>query len=184
MALLSPTHEINMVVRHDPPPPGLVEIQIPKAEGDKLGISIRGGARSQAGNPLDKTDEGVFISKVGNLIVSIFIFISSSFMQIQPGGAVAKDGRLKVGQRILEVNGQSLLGADHQEAVRALRSVGNMMTIMICDGFDPALIEEPKQSKKLGSKSLSLSVSSIDCDDEEAYRQRKVSCCLVLLSWF
>ena len=32
---------------------------------EKLGISIRGGARSHPGNPLDKTDEGIFVSKVG-----------------------------------------------------------------------------------------------------------------------
>lgn len=32
--------------------------------GEKLGISIRGGVKGRPGNPLDETDEGIFISKV------------------------------------------------------------------------------------------------------------------------
>ena len=35
-----------------------------KKPGEKLGISIRGGAKSHPGNPFDKSDEGIFISKV------------------------------------------------------------------------------------------------------------------------
>lgn len=37
---------------------------IQKQTGEKLGISIRGGAKGHAGNPFDATDEGIFISKV------------------------------------------------------------------------------------------------------------------------
>lgn len=40
------------------------ELCIQKAPGEKLGISIRGGAKGHAGNPCDPTDEGIFISKV------------------------------------------------------------------------------------------------------------------------
>ena len=47
-----------------------------------------------------------------------------------------KDGRLKVGMRIIEVNGTSLLGATHTEAVNALRGFPNL-SITVCDGFDP-----------------------------------------------
>ncbi len=39
-------------------------MKIVKRPGEKLGMSIKGGARSIPGNPLDSTDEGVFISKV------------------------------------------------------------------------------------------------------------------------
>jgi protein scribble len=35
-----------------------------KYPGEKLGISIRGGAKGHPGNPLDTKDEGIFISKV------------------------------------------------------------------------------------------------------------------------
>ncbi|NXH17782.1 SCRIB protein, partial [Bucco capensis] len=118
-ALLSNSQELTMLVRRDPAPPGMQEICIEKAPGEKLGISIRGGAKGHAGNPFDPTDEGIFISKV-----------SSS-------GAAARDGRLKVGMRILEVNQQSLLGMTHTEAVQVLRSVGDALLVLVCDGFDP-----------------------------------------------
>lgn len=41
---------------------------IQKQPGEKLGISIRGGAKGHAGNPFDSTDEGIFISKVLQLL--------------------------------------------------------------------------------------------------------------------
>ena len=93
-------------------------------------------------------------------------------LQITDDGAVARDARLRVGQRILEVNGQSLLGSTHQEAVRALRSVGDSLNIMICDGFDPAALEPPSPdtpSSPLGylPSMRRDSVSSIDKEDAE-----------------
>lgn len=38
--------------------------------------------------------------------------------------------------RILEVNGTSLLGATHQEAVNALRSAGLNIHLCVCRGKD------------------------------------------------
>ena len=58
------------------------------------------------------------------------------WLQIQRVGAIARDGRLREGQRILEVNGQSLLGATHEEAVKALRSAGDRLNLLICDGYN------------------------------------------------
>jgi len=49
-----------------------------KTEGEKLGMHIKGGLRAHRGNPLDRADEGVFISKINS------------------GGAAKRDGRLKV----------------------------------------------------------------------------------------
>ncbi|XP_040552157.1 protein scribble homolog isoform X50 [Gallus gallus] len=154
-ALLSNTQELTVVVRRDPPPPGMQEICIEKAPGEKLGISIRGGAKGHAGNPFDPTDEGIFISKV-----------SSS-------GAAARDGRLKVGMRILEVNHQSLLGMTHTEAVQILRSVGDALLVLVCDGFDPKAAAAIEMSPGIianpfaagiGRKNSLESISSIDRD--------------------
>ena len=51
---------ITLLVRHVPPPPGLEEITLVKGLHDKLGLSIRGGMKT------DYTDEGgIYISKVG-----------------------------------------------------------------------------------------------------------------------
>ncbi|KAM4906533.1 protein scribble homolog isoform 18-T20 [Sylvia borin] len=154
-ALLSNAQELTMVVRRDPPPPGMQEICIEKAPGEKLGISIRGGAKGHAGNPFDPTDEGIFISKV-----------SSS-------GAAARDGRLKVGMRILEVNHQSLLGMTHTEAVQVLRAVGDALLVLVCDGFDPKAAAAIEMSPGIianpfaagiGRKNSLESISSIDRD--------------------
>ena len=83
-------------------------------------MNIKGGSGGQPGNPLDREDEGIFISK------------------INPNGAAARDGRLKPGLRIIEVNDFSLLGASHQEAVHSLRNAGNRIVLLVCDGYDPA----------------------------------------------
>lgn len=58
------------------------------------------------------------------------------FLQVSPTGAAGRDGRLRVGLRLLEVNQQSLLGLTHAEAVQLLRSVGDTLTVLVCDGFD------------------------------------------------
>lgn len=39
-------------------------VVLEKEPNDKLGISIRGGGKGSKGNPLDRNDEGIFISKV------------------------------------------------------------------------------------------------------------------------
>ncbi|XP_037612602.1 protein scribble homolog isoform X17 [Sebastes umbrosus] len=154
-ALLANKQEIRMLVRRDPSPPGMQEIVIQKQPGEKLGISIRGGAKGHAGNPFDPTDEGIFISKV-----------SSS-------GAAARDSRLQVGMRILEVNNHSLLGMTHTEAVRVLRAVGDSLVMLMCDGFDPqkmanveaspGIIANPFATGIVRKNSME-SISSIDRD--------------------
>uniref|UniRef100_A0A2K5M1Z7 Protein scribble homolog n=1 Tax=Cercocebus atys TaxID=9531 RepID=A0A2K5M1Z7_CERAT len=152
-ALLRPCLELSLLVRRDPAPPGLRELCIQKAPGERLGISIRGGARGHAGNPCDPTDEGIFISKVS------------------PTGAAGRDGRLRVGLRLLEVNQQSLLGLTHGEAVQLLRGVGDTLTVLVCDGFDagssaalemsPGVIANPFAAGISHRNSLE-SISSID----------------------
>ncbi|XP_060730066.1 protein scribble homolog isoform X12 [Tachysurus vachellii] len=154
-ALLSNSKEIRMLVRRDPSPPGMQDIVINKQPGEKLGISIRGGARGHAGNPFDPTDEGIFISKV-----------SSS-------GAAARDARLRVGMRILEVGNHSLLGMTHTEAVRVLRATGDTLVMLVCDGFDPrnvagmeaspGVIANPFAAGIVRKNSME-SISSIDRD--------------------
>lgn len=54
------------------------ELVITKQPGEKLGMHIKGGQQGQHGNPLDHSDEGVFISKINSV------------------GAARRDGRLKV----------------------------------------------------------------------------------------
>ncbi|XP_040211010.1 protein scribble homolog isoform X16 [Rana temporaria] len=140
------------------------EVILMKA-GGPLGLSIVGGS-DHSSHPFGVREPGVFISKV-----------SSS-------GAAARDARLKVGMRILEVNQQSLLGMTHTEAVQALRGVGDTLLILVCDGFDPVstnsieaspgVIANPFASG-LGRKNSMESISSIDRDmsPEEMERLQK-----------
>ncbi|CAG2171001.1 unnamed protein product, partial [Oppiella nova] len=119
-ALLRPAKELMLTIRHEPLPIGWKELIIHKLPTEKLGMNVKGGATGQPGNPMDKDDEGVFISK------------------INANGAAARDGRLRPGMRIIEVNETSLLGATHQESVHALRNAGNKIVLLVCDGYDTA----------------------------------------------
>lgn len=103
-------------------------------------------------------DEGVFVSKINS------------------SGAVRRDGRLKIGMRILEVNGTSLLGATHQEAVECLRMAANRLNLVVCKGFDKSdlihgMVQGGSINSRLGSRAsetgseLSQSVSSLDRED-------------------
>jgi protein scribble len=71
-------YEFAYQVQHDPLPAGFAEVDLHKEPGEKLGIVIKGGLRGQPGNPLDAADEGVFC------------------VRINPGGAAARDSRIKV----------------------------------------------------------------------------------------
>lgn len=92
--------------------------------------------------------------------------------------------------RILEVNGISLLGATHQEAVNALRAAGNELNIIVCKGYDKSSLVHSigsaggmstglsgSTSSRLGSRAsetgseLSQSVSSLDRDDGDEAAQ-------------
>uniref|UniRef100_A0A182KC10 PDZ domain-containing protein n=1 Tax=Anopheles christyi TaxID=43041 RepID=A0A182KC10_9DIPT len=179
MELLRPCDGIKLTVQHDPLPAGFQEVHIVKQDGERLGMHIKGGLNGQRGNPLDNADEGVFISK------------------INANGAAKRDGRLRVGMRILEVNGLSLLGATHQEAVDALRASGNKLHLVVCKGYEKSDlmhltgsaggmstgITNNGDGARMGSRAsetgseLSQSVSSLDRDDSVimAETHRKLS---------
>lgn len=160
MALIDPSHQLHLKVQHDPPLPGLQEYTIHKGSKEKLGMSIRGGALNYADNAVDRTDDGIFISKIA------------------PDGAIARHGKLVIGQRILEVNNESLLGASHKEAVDALRSVDGYFTIRVCDGYpeDDDLITCPMIASPptpVLVKSVSNSTYSIDQTDSSFMVQQQ-----------
>ncbi|KAK5649495.1 hypothetical protein RI129_000524 [Pyrocoelia pectoralis] len=165
MELLRPVELITLCVRHDPLPEGYQEIVIEKTENEKLGMHIKGGLQGQRGNPLDRADEGVFISKINSV------------------GAARRDGRLRTGMRLLEVNGRSLLGATHQEAVNTLRSCGDVIHLTVCKGYDRADVERAQAEGRLtrtgSTSSRSQSVSSLDRDDEESQQEQRMKTELV-----
>lgn len=72
-------------------------------------------------------------------------------LQVSPSGAAGRDGRLRVGLRLLEVNQQSLLGLTHGEAVQLLRSVGDTLTVLVCDGFDTSAATPEVSARPAGA---------------------------------
>lgn len=74
-----------------------------------LGFSIAGGI----GNEHVKDDDGIFVTKI----------IS--------GGAAEEEGTLSVGDRILQVNGESMVSITHDEAVSILKAVQDTALLKI-----------------------------------------------------
>uniref|UniRef100_A0A0R3RRW7 Protein lap1 n=1 Tax=Elaeophora elaphi TaxID=1147741 RepID=A0A0R3RRW7_9BILA len=107
---------VRLLVIHEPQPPGLRHVTIKRNVGEALGLNICGGIGSPPANPLDKSDEGIFIEKVE-----------------RNGPAAASS--LSVGTRILEVNDESLLGCSQEEAARVLRQSGTTVRLLVCDAF-------------------------------------------------
>uniref|UniRef100_A0A915C6B7 PDZ domain-containing protein n=1 Tax=Parascaris univalens TaxID=6257 RepID=A0A915C6B7_PARUN len=107
---------VRLRVTHEPQPSGLREVILRRSCGEPLGLRICGGINSPPANPLDKTDEGIFVEKV------------------ERGGA-ATGSSLAPGVRILEVNDESLLGCSQEEAARVLRRSGETVRLLVCDAF-------------------------------------------------
>jgi len=84
--------------------------QIILSKGTKgLGFSIAGGR----GNQHILGDNGIFITKIID------------------GGAAHTDGRLQVGDKIISVNGISLLDVTHEEAVAALKTAHDQVVLCV-----------------------------------------------------
>lgn len=69
---------LTLLVRHEPPPQGLLELTLVTKPGEGFGFSISGGVNGYPGNPLDETDEGIFISEVSLILLSMFGLLKES----------------------------------------------------------------------------------------------------------
>ncbi|XP_043095649.1 PDZ domain-containing protein 2 isoform X2 [Puntigrus tetrazona] len=74
---------------------------------DGLGIQITGGRGSK------RSPHGIIVAHV------------------EEGGAAQRDGRLKAGDELLMINGHSLVGLSHQEAVAILRSTAGLVQLVV-----------------------------------------------------
>jgi len=96
-----------------------------------LGFNITGGTDQ----PHLPNDDGIFVTK------------------IRDSASAAVDGRLKEGDKILQVNGKTLLNLTHKEAVEIFLGAGETVELSVWHGAERHLISE--YSRKLQSKSPS-----------------------------
>ncbi|RXM36888.1 FERM and PDZ domain-containing protein 2 [Acipenser ruthenus] len=82
---------------------------------------------------LRKTDGSLGISVTGGVNTSVRhggIYIKT----IVPQGAADRDGRIRKGDRLLEVDGVSLQGITHKQAVECLKRTGEMVQLLLQRG--------------------------------------------------
>ncbi|XP_031567263.1 tyrosine-protein phosphatase non-receptor type 13-like isoform X2 [Actinia tenebrosa] len=82
-------------------------IKFTKEPGKGLGITVLGGENSK------RLDRGIYVKSVTE------------------GGAAARDGRLKAGDRILAVNGNSLEQVTHERAVTLLKTISSTVELVV-----------------------------------------------------
>ncbi|XP_074638048.1 ras-associating and dilute domain-containing protein-like [Acropora palmata] len=79
---------------------------------------------------LDKDDDGIGLGLIDGLYTPLRspgIYVRT----LVAGGPAIKDGRLRLGDRILAVNGTSLVGADYQSAMQQIRQSGSHLSFLV-----------------------------------------------------
>ncbi|CAH8485244.1 unnamed protein product [Schistosoma margrebowiei] len=124
-ALIQPVKELQLDVRRDPPPPGLRRITVTKRPGERYGLRVTGGLNTGDSNVVTN-----LASHYSSLANDDGIFVT----WISPDGVIARDGRLKPGDRLLEVNGHWLMGVTLDEVLHIFWESKSTLSCVVCDG--------------------------------------------------
>ncbi|XP_050817918.1 inaD-like protein isoform X5 [Gopherus flavomarginatus] len=115
-------------------------VEIIRGPNDPLGISIAGGKGSPLGD------------------VPIFIAM------IQASGVAARTQRLKVGDRIVSINGQPLDGLSHADAVNLLKNAYGSIILQVVADTNISAIASQLESMSAG---CNLNSPTLDCHSED-----------------
>jgi len=118
-ALKSAGEEVRLRIKKVKPTETILNIELHKGDTG-LGFTIAGGTDNQH----EANDTGIFVTK------------------IIPGGAAQIDGSLEVGDKILEVNDNSLVNTTHENAVLVLKSTGQDVKLKV----SRAVVYEPDEA--------------------------------------
>ncbi|XP_041865921.1 tyrosine-protein phosphatase non-receptor type 13 [Melanotaenia boesemani] len=102
-------------------------------------ISLKAGERFAV--QLKKSSGSLGVSVTGGLNTNVRyggIYIKS----LVPGGAAEQDGRIQIGDRLLEVDGFNLRGVTHQQAVECLKRTGEVVNLLL--EREPTVVLEPR----------------------------------------
>ncbi|XP_072517234.1 inaD-like protein isoform X2 [Salminus brasiliensis] len=104
---------------------------------------------------LEKDRQGLGLSLAGNRdrsCMSIFV------VGITPGGPASRDGRIRVGDELLEINSQVLYGRSHQNASAIIKSAASKVKLVLLRNEDAinqmAVPPVPSQSSFLSSNEI------------------------------
>lgn len=107
----------------------VTEITLSRGESG-LGFNIRGGVDI----PHINGDTGIFVTK------------------IRENGAAFKDGRLKEGDKILEINGESLEKVTHNEAVECFVRAKETVRLKVQHGAHAEIMKRVRELKRAESE--------------------------------
>ncbi|XP_050817922.1 inaD-like protein isoform X8 [Gopherus flavomarginatus] len=122
-------------------------VEIIRGPNDPLGISIAGGKGSPLGD------------------VPIFIAM------IQASGVAARTQRLKVGDRIVSINGQPLDGLSHADAVNLLKNAYGSIILQVVADTNISAIASQLESMSAG---CNLNSPTLDCHSEDPEEQLRM----------
>ncbi|XP_034008310.1 tyrosine-protein phosphatase non-receptor type 13 [Trematomus bernacchii] len=102
-------------------------------------ISLRNGERFVV--ELKKSNGSLGISVAGGINTNVRyggIYIKT----LVSGGAAEQDGRIQIGDRLLEVDGSNLRGVTHPQAVECLKRTGEVVSLLL--EREPTIVLEPR----------------------------------------
>ncbi|KAK1905374.1 FERM and PDZ domain containing protein 2, partial [Dissostichus eleginoides] len=92
-------------------------VELKKSNGS-LGISVAGGINTNV--------------RYGGIYIKTLVY----------GGAAEQDGRIQIGDRLLEVDGSNLRGVTHPQAVECLKRTGEVVSLLL--EREPTIVLEPR----------------------------------------